>query len=261
MNLSGAGKSILISRLSVGYLSGLLRLIGEIPNEYFTISGQDYTNLILSIECIDSGIKRWYTDGSVQNLFPHNEQSLIELIYGALKKCPDMLPVPSTTELPFIDDENMRTNIRIDLSSATRSLHNGEWKAATVLAGSVCEALLFWAIPKAKDYNPANIKNSQGKNRRLDQLDLGAFINYGVDLKIITTGTRDIAQRARNYRNLIHPGRAQRAEQECDRSSAMTALAAAECIIKNLKMASEAPGGWELSKKQLDDDKSQYVSD
>lgn len=258
LNITGAGRSVLISALTSGYLSGLVRLIEEIPNEYITISGIDYANLIFSVESIKNAVEHW-RPGQRMALQPHCGMGLLELIHAALVKCPDAVPSPTTTELPFVDDEEMRKSIRVDLSSAASALRNGEWKAATVLAGSVCEALLLWAIPKAKDYDPQEIKDSRGNCCAPENLELAAFIDRASALKIITTGTRDIAHRARNYRNLIHAGRARRLAQDCDRASALAALAAAESIIRNLKMASEAANGLTLTDAQLASDASQYA--
>ena len=58
-----------------------------------------------------------------------------------------MLPrLQTTTELVFIPDAGLREGLRLDISTANQALANGEWKAATVLAGSVVEALLLWAV-------------------------------------------------------------------------------------------------------------------
>ncbi|WP_146867750.1 hypothetical protein [Acetobacter indonesiensis] len=257
-NITGAGRTVLINALTSGYLSGLVRLIQEIPNEYIAISGRDYTNLIFSVESIKNAVEHW-RPGQSMALQPHSGKDVLELIHSALVKCPDAMPSPTTTELPFVDDEEMRKSIRADLSSAASALRNGEWKAATVLAGSVCEALLLWAIPKAKDYDPQEIKDTRGNCCAPENLELAAFIDRASALKIITTGTRDIAHRARNYRNLIHAGRARRLAQDCDRASALAALAAAESIIRNLKMASEAANGLTLTDAQLAGDASQYA--
>src|SRR5436190_23156408 len=54
--------------------------------------------------------------------------------------------MPATVELSFIQDAELRDSIRSDISAANRALHDGLWKAATVLAGAATEALLHWAI-------------------------------------------------------------------------------------------------------------------
>jgi hypothetical protein len=64
-----------------------------------------------------------------------------------LRTCPDDAPAPSTTDPAFISDADLRADLLQDLGEVNRSLHNGEWKGATVLAGSIVEALLLWALP------------------------------------------------------------------------------------------------------------------
>jgi hypothetical protein len=65
---------------------------------------------------------------------------------GAAQECPDEAVSEAADVLEFIDDAILRQNIRRDLWSADGALNNGEWKAATVLAGSLVESLLLWAI-------------------------------------------------------------------------------------------------------------------
>jgi hypothetical protein len=74
------------------------------------------------------------------------KQSPVVMIREAFKKCSDQYPAPETRDLPFISDKALRDSIRMDLSAATSPLHNEEWKASTVLAGAVVEALLLWTV-------------------------------------------------------------------------------------------------------------------
>jgi hypothetical protein len=63
-----------------------------------------------------------------------------------LLNCPDEYPPPLTADLHFISDQGLRDSIRRDVGAASQALHNGEWKAATVLAGAAIEALLHWKL-------------------------------------------------------------------------------------------------------------------
>lgn len=62
---------------------------------------------------------------------------------------PTQFPAEDTADLLFISDADLRANLRSDLVAMDRALSNGEWKAATVLAGSVLDALLLWALNQA----------------------------------------------------------------------------------------------------------------
>jgi len=89
----------------------------------------------------------------------------------------------------FISDVMLRDSIRIDLSTAGSALHNGEWKASTVLAGAVVEALLLWAIQaKPAQLASLTLKPSQPPER----WDLANLIDVASRLSIIQQNTADL---------------------------------------------------------------------
>src|SRR5262249_47471723 len=103
-----------------------------------------------------------------------------------LAKCPDQNPSPATAAMTFITDDALRDSIRIDLSTATSALHNGEWKASTVLAGAVIEALLLWAIQR----DPAKFAGAANKPKKaLERWDLADLIDVGEALALIEPNT------------------------------------------------------------------------
>jgi hypothetical protein len=63
---------------------------------------------------------------------------------------------------------------------------------------------------------------------------LAEYIKVAVSLNLIKSNTEKLADLAKNFRNLIHPGRAQRLGEVCDRATALTALAAVDCIVRDL---------------------------
>ena len=76
-----------------------------------------------------------------------NENPL-SIIRRALVSLPDEIIDPGTAELDFITDRDLRDGLRADISGASRSFDGGDWKGCTVVAGSVVEALLLWALTK-----------------------------------------------------------------------------------------------------------------
>jgi hypothetical protein len=141
-----------------------------------------------------------------------------------------------------IPDPAFREGLRLDISTAEQALANGEWKATTVLAGSVVEALLLWALQQATapDLEIA-IKTVVTKKtlprppqRELERWDLSEYIAVAEELTLIDTSTAMQARLAKDFRNLIHPGRAQRLVQVCDRGTALAALAAVEMVVRCL---------------------------
>jgi hypothetical protein len=121
-------------------------------------------------------------------------------------------------------------------------LSNGEWKAATVLAGSAAEALLLWAL---KQRQPADITSAVETLRAsgklstkpvsdLDRWNLYEFIQVGEQLQVIKPNTATQTRLAKDFRNFIHPGVAQRLGEKCDRATAFSAVAGMEHIVRDL---------------------------
>ena len=158
-------------------------------------------------------------------------------------KCPDEHPPASTTELSIIKDDDLRENIRRDIGATTRALNNAEWKAATVLAGATIEALLHWRLQEPSPGKPA-IQSAIQKlvadgtlrkpNTNRDFWGLDEFIKVTRKLNLIKPDTATAAGLAQNYRNLIHPGRAQRLAQIRDRGTALSAVGALDHVIRDL---------------------------
>jgi hypothetical protein len=59
-------------------------------------------------------------------------------------------------------------------------------------------------------------------NPDLDHWELTHFIEAASELKLLQPDTSNAARLARNFRNLIHPGRAARLAQSCNRATAYT---------------------------------------
>jgi hypothetical protein len=102
----------------------------------------------------------------------------------------------------------------------------------------VVEALLLWALQQAI---PSDLQTAissavtkstlprppQGSPERWDRSE---YIAVAEELPRIDTNTAMQARLAKDFRNLIHPGRAQRLTQVCDRGTALAALAALAAV-------------------------------
>lgn len=225
------------SRLSVTHetvagLTAIAHLIDELPTELLTISGTDYSDLVWGVEAIRNSVAFWQHKGIGEiGVAGMRGKNVLRILREALEKCPDQIPSPATAELAFIADVDLRDTIRLDMSTATSAFHNGEWKAATVLAGAAAEALLLWAI---KNDEPRLSTVAEKPKGSPEGWHLGDYISVAMSLKLIKENTKELANLAKNFRNLIHPGRAQRLVEVCDRATALTGLAAVECIVRDL---------------------------
>ncbi|UFZ03169.1 hypothetical protein LQG66_28600 [Bradyrhizobium ontarionense] len=220
-----------ITHATVAGLMAIARLVDELPTELLTISGADYSDLVSGVEAIKNSVGFWQRKGAGQiGVSEIRGRNVLSLIRDALAKCPDQSPSPVTADLAFISDADLRDSIRLDLSTATSALHNGEWKAATVLAGSAAEALLLWAIGPTPDLTNVPVKTKGPP----DEWALGVYIAVADSLGLIKRPTAQQITLAKDFRNLIHPGRAQRLGETCDKGAALTALAAVELIVRDL---------------------------
>jgi hypothetical protein len=171
--------------------------------------------------------------------------SPIALLRQALSKCPDEAPSRTTVELLFITDVDLRESVRLDISAANRDFGNSEWKGATVLAGSATEALLLWAVQDAERQHPGAVNAAIGSlvtagkfprepNSDPERWGLIELIEVALQLSLISSITAEQARLGKNFRNLIHPGRAARLGEVCNRATALSALAAVEHVANDL---------------------------
>lgn len=229
------------------HIAAIVALIGEIPPELIVLDLPDYIQLILSLAVMRNALDMWKArvPGTVLNVVPGHQLNPITLVRRALVKCPDEAASPETTNLAFIGDQALRDSIRLDISAANRDLINGEWKGATVLAGSAVEALLLWAIGAREAATPGGVAAAVGARRttgvltrqpdaNIERWDLHEYVEVAEELGVIGGATATQARQAKDFRNLIHPGRAARLGQKCDRATALAALAAVEFVVRDL---------------------------
>src|SRR5688500_8699581 len=138
-------------------------------------------------------------------------RSPIRVLLDALHRCPDEAPDEDTAGLEFIRDSAVRDGLRTDISAAHRALGNGEYKAATVLASLVSEALLLRAI-KQSDENKLSAATDRVSEERqavgsrpLDRRGpehwhLADFIDITVALEIVDPATAANLRLSNDYR-------------------------------------------------------------
>jgi hypothetical protein len=88
----------------------------------------------------------------------------------------------------------------------------------------------LWAVTNA----PTLANLAQKPKGSPEDWGLGNLIGVANALTLIKPNTFQQATLAQNFRNLIHPGRALRLDEVCDRATALTALAAVELIVRDL---------------------------
>lgn len=237
---------VLLNNVGAPALSSTIRLVGQIPDELLTMDGESYASFLRALEQIRDVLDTWRANRTAGNHLDQitfgEYQSPLSVIRETLSKCPDESPEPSSAELGFISDTDLRLSLRNDLGSIDRALSSGEWKASTILAGSVVEALLLDALlrcPLKEVTDAANdlatsgiLEKKPGSN--LERWNLHEYTEVAARLSIIKDDATSQTRLAKEFRNLIHPGRTQRLGKRCDRATALSAVAAVQHVIRDL---------------------------
>lgn len=233
-------------------VAAVLKLVEKVPNELLVLEPDTYARFLVATSALKNQVMNWNSRGDVGkleavsgfgNLHP------ITIIRNALASCPDEPVHVGTNELSYISDVQLRDNIWSDVSAIRRALTNQEWKATTVLAGSTTEALLLWSLSTKSDPEVqaavatlmTNNMFDKKPGNNVDQWNLYQYIHVCQELNLISERTASQTLLAKDFRNLIHPGRANRLGQTCDRGTALTAVAGMENVIRDLKNAISQP--------------------
>jgi hypothetical protein len=153
-------------------------------------------------------------------------KDVIERIRRLMLKCRDQLPPPEP-ELPFIAEDDTRLGIEDRIRAAWTDFNACEWMGATILAGHVIEALLLWAVKKKSVGAPFR--------KPPDELHLPHLIAEAEERGIISAECKQLANLAKDARNLIHPGKATRSGTVCSKATALISLSAVYKIAEDLK--------------------------
>ena len=210
------GNCAQIGNQHTGAIAAIIGLIDRVPENLITLTAEAYADFIAAVETIRVWPPVWQARGAGHTFGGEP----IRTIRRALANCPDEFPSPAVHELTFLHDPELRDELRLDIDRAERALANGEWKAATVLAGSVVEALLLW---KLSTLNAADVTATGAALRAagtvsvrvgspLNEWTLPDYIEVAAvvpaNRPLVVTDTAALLRVVKNYRNLIHPGRA-----------------------------------------------------
>jgi hypothetical protein len=136
----------------------------------------------------------------------------------------------------FVSGTEFASSLASDQREFESCLECGAWKAAVVLAGSIVEAVLV-------DYLVSLGYTGNGKRDAL-KMDLSEVITTCYNDKILTEKARDLTSVIRQYRNLIHPGRAVRLGESVGQPEARSAQALLDIIIADVVKHREKTYGY-----------------
>jgi hypothetical protein len=253
--LDGKGKTFSLDFTRQGTINTIIHLIDQLPYNLLRLTGDDLIYFLEAYHELKGAVALWNSGGGgakyeITKMKDGSRFNPITVIRDRLSRCPDQGYEKSSTELTFIEDQDFREIIIQDINFVNEALSNAEWKASTVLAGSVIEALLLFSIKrfrvsKSEEYDKAierTLKEETiGKPLKTkplgnpDSWNLNQYIYLAYITGLISENTAKECILSKDFRNLIHQGAAERKKQKCDRGTAHLAIAAMEHVINDLK--------------------------
>jgi hypothetical protein len=136
----------------------------------------------------------------------------------------------------FITNGEFRSSLESDYSELRAALQARAFKSVHVLAGSIIEAVLI-------DYLIAINYQSRSQKDPL-KMTLEKLIEACKDEKIISERVSDLSTVIRSYRNLIHPARIVRLNENVDENTATVAQAVVEMVVSEIAKQKKATYGY-----------------
>ncbi len=166
-----AGKSGLAVMTTGPSVASLVDLVDRIPEATLRFTPDKYRDFlwaVSSLRHLARMLEMGLTSAAGGLAWPSvtGGQNAVTTIWQLLKECPDEAITESTPTLRFLEDEALRLSVQVDISSAEADFNNGEWKSATVMAGSALEALLLWTVTRY----PEDLRASAIKKHSLGKL-------------------------------------------------------------------------------------------
>ena len=227
-----------------GTVAGFLELYNQVPHELIRLSAEDYAALVVAIATIRYGLDKFRLANSPDSLVP---------VAPALKNAWRLITtlkdeVPATThDLSFVRDPVLQEMIGLDIAAISTDLQSGEWKGATVIAGSCCEALLLYGLLDAETKISGTIAAAvaaigwpSGRAPKASDVtdrswSLFSYTEVAYHIRLVSNSTKSELGLACDYRNLIHPAKTIRELVKCDKGTAFVAVGALEHLVSDLK--------------------------
>jgi hypothetical protein len=130
-------------------------------------------------------------------------------------------------QFEFVSDEIFQTILERDYEEVQKCLETKSSKSVLVLSGSIVEALL-------SDYFIENLPVGQ-KQATILSTTLSALLDFAETGGIITKSEKNLATVIKEYRNLIHPGREVRKNEQFDFETAQLAFQILNLLIGKIQ--------------------------
>lgn len=228
-----------------GMLQAVVDMIKTLDPAMLPSGPQSRADLLAAISHIEYQIGLWSLGGSqtyvaqeLPQLKKAKGQKPLAVIRGVLEQCYDTIVPEEIPGLEFVDDDDVREGLRMDLAEIEASINQGQWKSATVLGGSLIEALLLDKLI-SESYDKTSHYEKIKSTRRKDPNDwsLSDCLEIAIQLSkpLIEKDTYKAATLAKDYRNFIHPGRVRKEGKSCKAGFAYNVKGAIFRVIEDLE--------------------------
>lgn len=130
-------------------------------------------------------------------------------------------------EFDFIADRQYRALLIRDYLELENCVKNEASKSVLILSGSIIETLLL-------EFFSHNLPNGINKIQLLKK-NLSDLIDEAVKIGLISNKSKELSTVIKNYRNLIHPGREIRTNENFDQDTAIVSFSLVKIILKEIK--------------------------
>ena len=240
------GETFAVYSSHAGNVAGLVGLVDRLPDELIVPDRDVRTLLMVGLEAARYAVDAWSrrgTDYQMRDTPGYQSLNPITLIRQALVQCSDEVPAAEAQALQFIQASGFRASLCSHHSAMNSALANGEWREASDLAVSLIKALLQWRFEgmdreevwqaTGRAVDSGLISRSPIKD--LTKWNLEACAGTAHELKMIDPLTLEQVALVREMRDLIRPSPESPDEQAGDRGSALSAVASAEHVIRDLE--------------------------
>jgi hypothetical protein len=224
-----------------GALVHLVFMLDGVPEHLLTLRGADAADFGEALQAIRVATDAWRAGNvsfPLRALTGRNGWHPISIVRKHLDFLPDEGPGRSQDALIFLGDDALRAVLEADLGALEDDMDRGAWKSATILGGAVVEALLLSSLlPRESEAKTAAASVKPKPPPDLNEWHLHHLTEVAAAMQVISTTTAAQCRIAKDFRNLIHPGRMVRLSQVCDRGTAHAVAAAVEFVIRDLRKA------------------------
>jgi hypothetical protein len=218
------------------------------------LSHEQYRDTVIATEHLRTTVNRWQYPQpagrgqyAIVPFLPLGNRHPVIVLRDIMRAAPEEPIAAVQPRLAFLHDPALQESIATDLASAESAMADGRYKNACVMSGAAIEALLLWAVQRRTQaehqaaFGRAQTRRAREGRQPLDAINadprrwvLEQYIEVARELPVLSAAAANASMLAKDFRNLIHPGRAERLQQRASQGSAAQGLAAAVLTSEDL---------------------------